>query len=515
LVVALLAAVGAFAAPGASAATTTIGGTNLAAGDVNLDGLGQNIPVFQGDAAAGYVLSAPAAGTIVSWSFRTGGAPLNSTFVLRLLRPAAGGAWTGAGTSDPVAVTNAGDVVLGPFPANLPVNAGDRIALQATDGQNVPIVVGVGGHDGIRYFSGPLADGATAPLAPGATDDNGQVVPIQATIDLTPTPTPPVNQTRPSVIGVPKLAQTVSCNPGTWTGGATFTYRWEQDDGVSRQTLGSGPSLLVSDLLPGSLIRCIVTASNAAGSATATSDPVTVQATVPVLALGVRLLRHSPPTRPHITPDVGLGGTNLCTPGVWLHYPTRYTYRWLSSPNPSGVGKGFRAVGAGKTIRILAKMEQRYLVCRVTASNAAGANFAFSNVYFVRQAAPKALGPIQVRVSLPGIASGSRIDPPNSKSQPLRSKQFGFSCISPDFTRSPAISISWEVTSSVAGFFPYDGFFIGQGLAIDARGKPVVIDGTPIAAVPHLDGTVRCIVTARLAHAQTVIVSSPIYVFEI
>ena len=83
------------------------------------------------------------------------------------------------------------DLVQGPFPTSLAIQPGERIALQPIDDGNTPIVVGTVGFDGIRYFSGALPDGSASMLAPGADMDNGQVVPIQATVSFTPPPPPP------------------------------------------------------------------------------------------------------------------------------------------------------------------------------------------------------------------------------------------------------------------------------------------------------------------------------------
>jgi hypothetical protein len=70
--------------------------------------------------------------------------------------------------------------------------AGDRIALQPTDGSDVPTEQGVASEDGIRYFSAPFADGSTSSIAPGSGADNAQVIPVQATIQYSPTPPPPL-----------------------------------------------------------------------------------------------------------------------------------------------------------------------------------------------------------------------------------------------------------------------------------------------------------------------------------
>ena len=388
-------------ASAARADTTIVGSTTLVSNSPNIDLLGQNIAVFQGDAAGGYVLASPTAGTVVSWSFRSGGIAPGKTFVLRVLRPAGGG-WTAVATSGPAAISSAAgtDAVQGPFATSLPVQAGDRIGLQPVDDANTPIETGVSGADGIRYFSAPLADGASAMLAPGAGMDNGQVVPVQATVQFTPNqpgggpppppqpPQPPQNQVPPHITGTPAAAQTLTCDPGSWGGTGPFTYTqtWNQRTlqpafhgihgqrppatYVTRQA-GTGPTLVVADLAPNtSTITCTVTAHGSAGTTNADTAPVTVQATAPVPAprrLGHRVV----PARPVISlsPVAGVGVVGTCSKGTWLHYPVRFRFFWYS---------GGRVVGHAQRYRLRRTDAHRLLRCRVYAYNAAGRGLAIS-----------------------------------------------------------------------------------------------------------------------------------------
>ena len=178
----------------ASADTTTVGETTLTANNADLDDFGQNIPVFQGDSSGNYVLSSASGGhrylMELSQRRRTAGAQ----FALRILRPS-GSNWTAIATSNPVSVTTASgtDAVNGPFPTSLAIAAGDRMALQAVgaDGDD-PIETGVRARMACGTSVTPFADGSTSALPDGATDDNGQVVPVQATVTYN---APPPTQT--------------------------------------------------------------------------------------------------------------------------------------------------------------------------------------------------------------------------------------------------------------------------------------------------------------------------------
>jgi hypothetical protein len=179
-------------APSAFAATMTIGETTLVPNAGNLANFSsQDSPVFQGDASGNYLTSSPVAGTITSWRFLSAGAATGKTFVLRVLRPTDGTGmnWRAVATSNPALVTSGTnvDAVNGPYPANIPIQAGDRIGLAPDDDVYTPIEMGVNGQDGVRFFNGFLADGASAAIAPGSTGDSGQVVPIQATVDFAST----------------------------------------------------------------------------------------------------------------------------------------------------------------------------------------------------------------------------------------------------------------------------------------------------------------------------------------
>ena len=191
-------------APSALADTAIVGSTTLPANNGHGQMLSpQNAPVFQGDAGADYVLSSPIGGTVSSWRFRSGGVDKGSSFALRVLRPAdaTGTKWTAVATSAPVTVTSATltDGMEGPFTTSLPIQKGDRVGLQPVDGGDTPIEDGVIGQDGVRYFGAAFADGTSATLAAGSTADNGQVVPVQATVQSAPA-APPRSPRRPRIL---------------------------------------------------------------------------------------------------------------------------------------------------------------------------------------------------------------------------------------------------------------------------------------------------------------------------
>jgi hypothetical protein len=250
-------------------------------------------------------------------------------------------AWRAVATSAPVAVSTASgtDAVNGPFTAAIAIAAGDRIALEPTDNSSSPIEPGVNGQDGIRFFSTPFDDGSNASLAAGSTADNGQVVPIRATVQFAAPAGPPTNSVAPQITGTAVDAQTLICHPGVWSVGGPFSFAWSENTEVARviknhvtishviTTIGAGPTVTLPDL-PHAIttIDCSVTVTDTAGSPIVAATPVTVQPLPPVLArkVVVRINSHETPSPdPTITPGVGAGGKNVCTSGRWVHYPTK------------------------------------------------------------------------------------------------------------------------------------------------------------------------------------------------
>jgi hypothetical protein len=117
-----------------------------------------------------------------------------------------------------------------------------------------------------------------------ATNVRGSVVAISSN-SITPTPAPPVNTpSAPPVISGNTLAgSTLTSSQGTWTGfpAPTFTYQWYRGESpISGATTASYITTTLDPTDVGQPIRCHVTATNAGGSATATSNSITPVASV-------------------------------------------------------------------------------------------------------------------------------------------------------------------------------------------------------------------------------------------
>lgn len=85
--------------------------------------------------------------------------------------------------------------------------------------------------------------------------------------------TTPVNSTLPSIEGSPVAGQTVTADPGQWSVGDTaFAYQWVRDGRAIPGASGAQYKVKPSDA--GATLTVRVTATNEAGSAQASSDPV-------------------------------------------------------------------------------------------------------------------------------------------------------------------------------------------------------------------------------------------------
>jgi hypothetical protein len=128
---------------------------------------------------------------------------------------------------------------------------------------------------GQYLLCGYTDDGALDTLAIASKVVNVTTAPVPAPLPV-PVPTPhakkPVNKTKPHVT---RSGNTLSCSVGRWSNTPErYAYRWlvgrKLKSGAQGRTLGSAHQLR------GHGVQCSVTASNSAGSATATSAVLTV-----------------------------------------------------------------------------------------------------------------------------------------------------------------------------------------------------------------------------------------------
>jgi hypothetical protein len=146
----------AFVSASAQAAPVTVGSPLTSAPVGSFGGTATEANVALGDPGAR--VTSPVTGTIVGYRVDVEN---DGRFAIRVIRPAAGGAYTGAGASDPVQLNGNG---LRALSANLPIRAGDLIGLDLVDESSGVGQAEVTGSMVYEWGNlGFLANGATAP----------------------------------------------------------------------------------------------------------------------------------------------------------------------------------------------------------------------------------------------------------------------------------------------------------------------------------------------------------------
>jgi hypothetical protein len=106
-----------------------------------------------------------------------------------------------------------------------------------------------------------------------ATNAGGSGTATSAAVVPNASVSAPVNTGLPVISGTPTPGNTLTCSQGTWSGSPTsYAYEWRRDG--SAVATGNTYAVTLSDV--GHVMTCAVTATNAAGSTTAVSNPVTV-----------------------------------------------------------------------------------------------------------------------------------------------------------------------------------------------------------------------------------------------
>ena len=82
----------------------------------------------------------------------------------------------------------------------------------------------------------------------------------------------PSNSVAPAISGTAQEGQTVTCSTGTWSGSPTYTYQWYRGASAIGSATSSSYTLVTADV--GQNIKCVVTATNFVGSATADSNTI-------------------------------------------------------------------------------------------------------------------------------------------------------------------------------------------------------------------------------------------------
>jgi hypothetical protein len=247
----------------------------------------------------------------------------------------------------------------------------------------------IAGATSSTYGLVPADVGSTLRVVVTATNSAGSQSATSAKTAVV-TAAPPVSTTPPTVSGTARHGQTLTASTGGWTGTPTIThaYQWRRCDasGSSCSSIAGATSqtYAVQAADVGSTLRVAVTATNAGGSASATSAPTATATAAPPV-------NTAPPT---ISGTVQDGRTLTAGDGTWTGTPTiSYARQWRRCDSSgancadisgaTGSSYALTAADVGKTIRVA-----------VRGTNAGGSASATSSASaVVAAAAPSASSP--------------------------------------------------------------------------------------------------------------------------
>jgi hypothetical protein len=248
----------------------------------------------------------------------------------------------------------------------------------------------------------PATPGSEPGLESGVTES-----PIVPESPAPPTPAAPVNSSAPAIAGSPIEGQALGASSGTWSNTpASYAYQWQACSawGATRCSNVSGAtssSYTPAAGVVGHRLRVVVTAANAGGVASASSNATEVVATDP-----------SPP--PAAPSDIALpivsgsaveGETLSASSGSWTGSPTSYAYQWQDC-NAAGEGCANVSGAASSSYKLVSGDVGHTLRVVVTATNAGGSAQASSAVTGIVVVDPP---PAPGNTSLPTV-SGSAVE---------------------------------------------------------------------------------------------------------
>jgi hypothetical protein len=178
----------------------------------------------------------------------------------------------------------------------------------------------------------------------------------------------PTNTTLPSIAGSLVDGQLLNVASGSWSGSApiSYSYQWQQCNAsgkaCSNISGATGSTLSLVSGLVGSTLDVVVTATNPAGSTSATT---------PVTSLVAGLL-PSNTALPSISGLLQEGQSASVSTGTWTgSTPITYTYHWQEC---NGEGKACKEISGatGSTLGLVTALIGKTLEVVVTATNPAG-----------------------------------------------------------------------------------------------------------------------------------------------
>lgn len=174
----------------------------------------------------------------------------------------------------------------------------------------------------------------------------------------------PSSAAAPAVSGLAAVGKKLSTTAGTWNTQATFAYAWLRctANGSGCATIAGATSATYVAVAAdaGHTLEARVTATNAAGSSTALSNPSSAVVGAPAVLKA-----------PHISGRARVGRRLSASHGLWTYSPTSYRYQWLRCNAHGGSCSRIRRA-TNPRYRLTKRDARHRLRMRVTAVNAAG-----------------------------------------------------------------------------------------------------------------------------------------------
>ncbi|MEP7334942.1 MAG: hypothetical protein ABI717_04100 [Actinomycetota bacterium] len=184
----------------------------------------------------------------------------------------------------------------------------------------------------------------------------------------------PKNESKPTISGTRRVGETLTANPGTWSGTVpiTYTYQWVRCNSQMANCSNTGVRTRTYRLADDDLGRrllVIVTARNADGTGQASANTSTIQR---------RAAAPRNTALPTISGTLREGETLTANPGVWEGtQPISFAYQWQRCDSNGGNCASI-AGATSRTYTVSAADVSRSVRVVVTAKNSSGSRAATS-----------------------------------------------------------------------------------------------------------------------------------------
>jgi len=337
------------------------------------------------------------------------------------------------------------------------------------------------------------AAGVAASIAvASASGSEAATTAASTTTTTTASVAPPTNTSRPTISGTAQDGALLTAGTGTWTGAPTsYAYEWLRCDSAGGSCAGiagaTSKQYTVSSTDVGHRLRVSVTASNAGGSGSATSD-----ATAAVKASGSAPANTKAPT---LSGTPQQGETLKVDPGSWSgSTPIAFDYTWQRCDKNGNSCSTFIVHNAGATSYTLGAADVGHTMrVEVQAKNSAGSSYVFTKPTGV--VAPPKVTQSATTIAVAGVALPDRlvIDRVSFSPNPVLSRN---TPISARFHVADSHGLSVQGALVFALGLPYGWTYNAPEQATDANGW-VTLTVRPTRNMPLRRGDLVMFIRAR------------------